>query len=172
MRVDTQAHVVSADHDRYPLNPPDTDGAGFIDSRWFDAPALAVEDLLGRMDASGIHRAVLVQAFSAYQYDNRYTADAAAAHRDRLACACIIDLDSEPVKAVQHWVGDQGARAIRLFLRNTDDDWLVQPRSDEVFGEIERLGAIAQVVGMSNELPLLLQAAGRHPDVPFLLDHC
>ena len=38
----------------------------------------------------------------------------------RLAAACIIDLDDEPVKAVQHWVADEGARAIRLFLRNTD----------------------------------------------------
>src|SRR5437762_13751612 len=117
MRVDTQAHVVSGDHERYPLNPPDnTDVAAFIASRWFDAPALAVEDLLDRMDSTGIDRAVLVQAFSAYQYDNRYTAEAAAAHRDRLAAACIIDLDDEPVKAVQHWVSDEGAGGMRLLL--------------------------------------------------------
>src|SRR5438552_17777757 len=109
MGVDTQAHVVSGDQERYPLNPPGTEAAAFIASRWFDAPALAVEDLLGRMDATGIDRAVLVQAFSAYQYDNRYTADAAAAHRDRLASACIIDVDTEPVKMIQHWGSDRGA---------------------------------------------------------------
>src|SRR4051794_1070743 len=172
MRVDTQAHVVSADHDRYPLNPPDTDGGGFIASRWFDAPALAVDDLLGRMDASGIDRAVLVQAYSAYQYDNRYTADAAAAHSDRLASSCIIDLENNAVEMVRFWIRERGARAIRLFLRNAAPDWLTQPRSDAVLDEIVSLGAIAQVMGTDPELPPLLQAAKRRPDVTFLLDHC
>src|SRR3954467_10300986 len=101
MRIDTQAHVVSADPQAYPLNPPDMDPTGTVMSRWYDAPALAAEDLLARMDDTGIDRAVLVQAFSPYQYDNRYTADAAAAHSDRLASSCIIDLDNEPVKMVQ-----------------------------------------------------------------------
>src|SRR5262249_61478382 len=81
MRVDTEAHVVSGDQARYPLNPPlDFDPMGTARSKWYDAPGLAAEDLLGRMDATGIDRAVLVQAFSSYQDDNSYTADAAAAH--------------------------------------------------------------------------------------------
>ncbi|MEO8695373.1 MAG: amidohydrolase family protein [Acidimicrobiales bacterium] len=174
MRIDTQAHVVSADHDRYPLDPPapDFDPMGTAKSRWFEAPALAVEDLLRRMDDTGIDRAVLVQAFSCYQYDNRYTADAAAAHPDRLASSCIIDLENDAPKMVRHWIGDRGARAIRLFLRNTAPDWLLQPQSDEVFGEIARLGAVAQFVGLDADLPSLLQAANRHPEIPFLLDHC
>src|SRR5947207_15473450 len=108
MRVDTQAHVVSADQERYPLNPPGTEAAAFIDSRWFDAPALAAEDLLGRMDATGIDRAVLVQAFSAYQYDNRYTAAAAAAHRARLARSCLTALDNAPVTMIRSRVGVPG----------------------------------------------------------------
>jgi predicted TIM-barrel fold metal-dependent hydrolase len=172
MRIDTQAHVVSGDHDTYPLNPPDIDPMGTARSRWFDAPRLAVEDLLQRMDDTGIDRAVLVQAFSCYQYDNSYTADAAAAHPDRLASSCIIDLEHDAIKMVQHWIGERGARAIRLFLRNAAPNWLLQPGSDEVFDEIARLGAIAQVVGLDADLPRVLQAATRRPDIPFLLDHC
>jgi L-fuconolactonase len=172
MRIDTQAHVVSADHETYPLNPPDIDPMGTARSRWFDAPALAAEDLLQRMDDNGIDRAVLVQAFSSYQYDNSYTADAAAADPARFASSCIIDLERDAAKMVQHWIAERGARAIRLFLRNADPDWLLQPDSDEVFNEIACLGAIAQVVGLDAHLPRLLEAAKRHPDIPFLLDHC
>jgi L-fuconolactonase len=172
MRVDSQAHVVSPDQDTYPLNPPEVDPLGTASTRWFDTPGLAVEDLIRRMDGTGIERAVLVQAFSSYQYDNRYTADAAAANPDRMASSCIIDLEDNPAKMVRYWVGERGARAIRLFLRNVAPDWLVQARSDEVFVELHRLGAIAQVVGMDADLPFLLQAANRHPEVPFLLDHC
>ena len=172
MRVDTQAHVVSADHGAYPLDPPDIDPMGTAQSRWFDAPALAVDDLLQRMDDTGIDRAVLVQAFSSYQYDNRYTADAAAAHPDRLASSCIIDLEHDAASMVRFWIGERGARAIRLFLRNADSDWLLRPTSDEVFDEIARHGAIAQVVGLDADLPRLLQAATRRPEIPFLLDHC
>ena len=88
---------MSADHDTYPLDPPGPalDVMGTAKSRWFDAPALAVEDLLQRMDDTGIDRAVLVQAFSSYQYDNNYTADAAAAHPDRLVSSCIIELEHD-----------------------------------------------------------------------------
>src|SRR3954471_7893238 len=105
MRIDTQAHVVSADLDTYPLDPPQMDPMGTAQSRWFDAPALAVEDLLARMDDTGIDRAVLVQAFSSYQYDNRYTADAGATDPDRLASSCIIDLEHDAVDAVRYWIG-------------------------------------------------------------------
>jgi L-fuconolactonase len=172
MRIDSQVHVVSADQDAYPLSPPEMDTTSITTFRWFDTPGLAVEDLLRRMDDAAIDRAVVVQAFSSYQYDNRYTADAAAAHPRRLASSCIIDVEDNPAKIMQYWVGERGARGIRLFLRNFGSDWLVQPRSDEVFVELRRLGAIAQVMGMDADLPFLLQAAERHPNVPFLLDHC
>jgi predicted TIM-barrel fold metal-dependent hydrolase len=173
MRVDTQAHVVSGDRARYPLNPPlDFDPMGTARSKWYDAPELAAEDLLGRMDATGIDRAVLVQAFSSYQYDNSYTADAAAAHPDRLASSCIIDLEDDTINTAQYWVAERGARAIRLFLRNVPPEWLLQSGSDELFTELTRLGAIAQVVGLDADLPRLLEAAQRHPTLPFLLDHC
>jgi predicted TIM-barrel fold metal-dependent hydrolase len=73
---------------------------------------------------------------------------------------------------VRYWVGERGARAIRLFLRNAALDWLLEPRSDAVFDEIARLGAIAQVMGLDDDLPRLRAAATRRPEIPFLLDHC
>jgi L-fuconolactonase len=125
------------------------------------------------MDAVGIDRAVLVQGFSAYQYDNRYTADSAAAYPGRFACACIIDINADPLEHARYWVGERGARAIRFFLQlDSDADWLDSRACDEVFGELQRHGAIAQAALVADQLPALQRAAMRHPTLPFLLDHC
>jgi L-fuconolactonase len=172
LRIDTQVHVVSSDRDAYPLDPPDYQFPIPAAHHWYEAPALGAEDLLGRMDATGIDRAVLVQAYSAYQYDNRYTVDATATFPDRLVCTCIIDIDDDPIADIRYWVQDRGARAIRLFLRNTAPDWLTGPACDDVFTELLQLGVIAQVLAAAGDLPQLLAAAHRHPELPILLDHC
>ena len=168
MRVDTQVHVVSRDQVRYPLNPPAMDVP-----RWFELHGRTVEQLLGEMDAVGMDRAVLVQGFSAYQYDNRYTADAVTSCPDRFVCACIVDINADPLALVRYWVGERRARAIRFFLQlDSDADWLDSRASDEVFDELERHGAIAQAALVAAQLPALQRAAARHRDLPFLLDHC
>jgi predicted TIM-barrel fold metal-dependent hydrolase len=168
VRVDTQVHVVSRDHERYPLDPPAMDVP-----RWFETHGRTAEQLLAEMDAVGMDRAVLVQGFSVYQYDNRYTADSAAAHPDRFRCACIIDVRDRPLDHARHWVGERGARAIRLFLQlDPRDEWLDSAAGDEVLDELEQLGAIAQTALVADQLPSLHRAASRHPQLPFLLDHC
>ena len=168
MRVDTQVHVVSRDHARYPLNPPAMDVP-----RWFELHGRTVEELLEEMDAVGIDRAVLVQGFSAYQYDNRYTADSAASCPERLACACIADINDDPLERVRYWVGERHARAIRFFLQlDSDAAWLDSRASDDVFVELQRRGAIAQTALVAEQLPALLRAAERHRWLSFLLDHC
>src|SRR5213076_709644 len=128
VRVDTQVHVVSRDQVQYPLNPPAMDVP-----RWFERYGRTVDELLDEMDAVGVDRAVLVQGFSAYQYDNRYTADSAAAHPDRLACACIVDVEHDAVEKVRYWVRDRGARAIRFFLQLGDGAWLESDASRDVW---------------------------------------
>jgi len=168
VRVDTQVHVVSRDKARYPLDPPTMDVP-----RWFELHGRTVEELIEEMDSVGIDRAVLVQGFSAYQYDNRYTADSAAAYPDRFASACIVDVRDNPLERVRHWVAERNARAIRLFLQlDPADDWLDSAACDDVLVELERLGAIAQAAVVAEQLPALGRAAARHPNLSFLLDHC
>jgi predicted TIM-barrel fold metal-dependent hydrolase len=168
VRVDTQVHVVSRDHATYPLDPPPMDVP-----RWFERHGRTVEELLRDMDAVGMDRVVLVQGFSAYQYDNRYTADSAAAHPDRFRCACIIDVRDDPVDRTRYWVGERGARAIRFFLQlDRHDEWLDSRAADDVFDELERHGAIAQTAVVAEQLSSLGHAAARHPHLSFLLDHC
>jgi predicted TIM-barrel fold metal-dependent hydrolase len=168
VRIDTQVHVVSHNQARYPLNPPAMDVP-----RWFELHGRTVEELIAEMDAVGMDKAVLVQGFSAYQYDNRYTADSAFSHPDRFACACIVDIKVNPLERVRYWVGERRARAIRFFLQlDADADWLCSHAGDAVLAELQRHGAVAQAALVAAQLPALQRAAGRHPELSFLLDHC
>ena len=58
MIVDTHTHVVSFDHVRYPLAPPE----GLPRMPWFDEHPVDAAGLLDALDAGGVHGAVLVQA--------------------------------------------------------------------------------------------------------------
>lgn len=167
MRVDTQVHVVSPDRERYPVDPPPMDVPP-----WFDRFGRSAEDLAAEMQANGIDRAVLVQGYSAYRYDNRYTADAAAADPERFASACIVDLEHDPVADARYWVLERGARAIRLFLQLGDGRWVDSAAADRLFDTLASLGAVAQAAVTAEQLPGVLRAARRHRHVPVLVDHC
>jgi L-fuconolactonase len=170
MRVDAQVHVVSPDRERYPLSPgPEFAGPG---PQWFDRPRISVEDCLADLDAANVERAVLVQPHSAYQYDNSYTADAAAAYRDRLAWTCVVDTGSACSERIRYWGLERGARAVRILLRLTGPDWLGSQAGDEVLREISRCGLVAQIVLPFGTLGRLRQVADRYQEVPILVDHC
>ncbi|MEO8698197.1 MAG: amidohydrolase family protein, partial [Acidimicrobiales bacterium] len=79
----------------------------------------------------------------------------------------------DPLQRARYWVGERGARAIRFFLQlDSDAGWLDSRACDEVFAELQRQGAIAQTALVADQLPALHRAAMRHPELPFLLDHC
>jgi predicted TIM-barrel fold metal-dependent hydrolase len=78
MIIDTHVHIVAPDQQRYPrkLAP---------DSGW--VLDMSGDTMLGLMNQAGIDRAMLVQAYTAYEYDNDYVADigrAAGSLRERM----------------------------------------------------------------------------------------
>ena len=84
MIVDTHVHAVSADQRRYPRQV--TPGAS---GEWVQN--MSAEMLLSLNAEAGIDKTVLVQAYSAYQYDNSYTADCAARYPGHFAGVSIPD---------------------------------------------------------------------------------
>ncbi|MFN3743430.1 MAG: amidohydrolase family protein [Hyphomicrobiaceae bacterium] len=99
---DCHAHVFGP-FDRYPL----------ARARSYTPPPAPVEDLIARLDRSGLGRAVVVQP-SAYGTDNRRTLDAVAAYPDRLRAVVVIDgTESDAALAGMH---EAGARGVRLNL--------------------------------------------------------
>ena len=84
MIVDTHVHVVSDDQQKYPRNV--TPGAP---SEWVQD--MNAEKLLSLNAQAGIDKTVLVQAYTAYKYDNSFAADCAAKYPDRFTSVCILD---------------------------------------------------------------------------------
>lgn len=179
MLIDAQVHVVSPDREQYPLNPPrryspqrQVDPAREAESPWYERHGMSVEAVIAAQDALGIERGVLVQAYSAYQFDNRYTAASAATHPERYACTLGVDLTDDPVATARRLVDEHHPRALRLFLNLTVPGWLEGPDADGFLDEVASLGVVAQMLLQAEQLPTLLPVAKRHPDVPILVDHC
>ncbi len=107
MIVDSHCHIISGDQRSYPrdLGP---NPAGWVR----DLPA---EEFLNLMSGAGVDRAVLVQAFGAYRYDNRYVAKSAARYPDRFVAVCIIDpMQPDAPEKLDYCVNQQGIRGLRV----------------------------------------------------------
>ena len=99
---DCHTHIFGP-FERYPL----------ARERSYTPPPAPVADLIARLDATRLARAVIVQP-SAYGTDNRRTLDAVAEHPDRLRAVAVIDgTESDAALAEMH---EKGARGVRLNL--------------------------------------------------------
>lgn len=155
---DCHTHVFGP-FERYPL----------ARERSYTPPPAPVEDLIARLDRSGLARAVIVQP-SAYGTDNRCTLDAVVAFPERLRAVVVIDgTESDAVLAGMH---EKGARGVRLNLISAGG-----PRGLSVAELLTRVGARIRPFGwhmqMYTDLEVIaenaatLQALG----VDIVLDH-
>ena len=165
MIVDTHVHVVAADQDKYPRKIADWNNEWVADTT--DATMLRL------MGEAGIDRTMLVQAWTAYEYDNSYAADCAIAHPDRFAGVCIIDSTlADAADTLSYWVRERGMRGLRLFAitdsaaRSLDD-----PRTFPVWERAAALAIPICVCTRFRELPRLRSTIERFPDVTVALDH-
>lgn len=164
MIVDTHVHVVAPDETRYPLNPPG------IGTDWFRDAPVSVEDYRGLMDGVGVDRATLVQAFTAYGYDNRYVVDATDVDPTRFASMCIVDPHDDPGPTLRRLVTQHQASGARLFA--IGNDTLDGRSSDAVMDAAGELDVRVIVALLPPQLPQLRRLLERFPDVPVALDHC
>src|SRR5271157_2212992 len=101
--VESHCHIMSDDQRKYPRDTGPTPAAWVRD--------LTGEEFLKLMDGAGVDRAILVQAFGAYRYDNSYVADVAARYPDRFVAVCIVDaLASDAAEKLDYWVKQRGVR--------------------------------------------------------------
>jgi L-fuconolactonase len=168
--VDTHTHVVSHDHERYPLAPPD----GLPRMPWFDEHPVDAGELLGELDAADVRGAVLVQAKGAYGFDNDYCADARAVAPDRFVSASIIDMQaSDRLAQLDHWTLERGMSATRLFdIPTSSPSWLDDPATAEVLARASRLGVRVALCILVESIPRVGALCAMAPDLPIALDHC
>jgi len=156
--VDTHAHVISDDLERYPLQVADYPGA-----EWVRQAPVTAEELLAEMAAADVDRAVLVQAQGAYGADNSYIVDARAAHPERFGAVAIVDDPSELDGLARAGVG-----GVRFFAVAT-----AGPLHEEAtWDRARRLGLRVSAATVPEYLPALGDAVAAHPDVVLALDHC
>lgn len=123
--LDSHAHVVADDPQRYPLAPL----GGVPGPANLEAPMTA-ERLLAELARCRVANAILVQRASLYGFDNRYVCESAARYPERFAAVVSIDAHAHDGAAQVHrWVRQSGAVGIRLMepQREADLSWLVSP---------------------------------------------
>lgn len=168
--IDTHTHVVAPDRVAYPMAP-----LGGQQSDWSQARPTPHTALVAAMDAAGVHRAIVVQASTAYGHDNSYAAEAIAAHPGRFVGVFSVDvLAHDACERIRHWRG-RGFAGFRLFTTGTtmpgQQTWLDDPRSFPAWALAQELGLPVCLQMTAKGIPLLRAVMARFPGVTMLLDH-
>ncbi|HEX3872011.1 MAG TPA: amidohydrolase family protein [Pirellulales bacterium] len=161
MIVDTHVHVTSDDLKRYPR---------VKDA--YDWPTHTVESLLAAMDEVGIDRALLVQPYFTYAFDNSYQADAALAHKNRFLCVCVIDqLANGAPDILSELVAKKGVAGIRFMHSKSVPGVLKDTRSIPTWERAQALGIPICVAARLDEIVHARGMIERFPNVKVALEH-
>jgi L-fuconolactonase len=171
--VDSHCHILASDTDAYPRAP-----LGGHQSVWATERPVTAEQLLQRMDGTGIAQAVLVQATTAYGYDNSYVLDSAARWPDRFVAVGTFD-PLEPDASGRLRAGvERGLAGVRLFTTGSTVSeqgmWFADEATDEFWAAAseENIPVCLQLRLGEDTAPVLKDLLSRHPEATILLDHC
>jgi L-fuconolactonase len=173
--VDTHVHVFTDDRKNYPQTR-DTPRAGSIPSitdigqtEW---PLTTAETLLSLMDEAGIHKATLAQAYFVYEYDNRYTVDAALAHPDRFASIVVLDpLDEKAPDELSRLVREKGVTGLRFMRGRLPASSLGEPATFSLWERMQALKIPLVIADRIGELAKVRKVMERYPDVKVSIEH-
>ncbi len=170
MLIDTHTHVIATDTKTYPLAP-----LFGRQSAWSAEHPLDYPDMIKAIDAAGVDKAILVQASSAYAFDNTYVSEAVAAHPGRFTGVFSVDVVApDAVEKMKHWMA-KGLTGMRIFTAGS-----TQPEQQTFFAEPASFPAWQYAadnglsVCMQMQLtgaPLLATVMDRFPKVRIILDH-
>ncbi|HEY7067061.1 MAG TPA: amidohydrolase family protein [Chloroflexota bacterium] len=169
MIVDTHAHVVAPDQERYPFSSVDGVLAEALARR------LDTEGLLDQMAGASVDRAVLVQFAHVHGYDNSYVVDSARRHPGWVAAVCGIDSRApDAAERLSYWVRERGAAGLRLVAgdRGGGMDWLQVPALWQRAADLAVPMCVFFPVGLyAPGLGALGEMLRRFPGVAVVLDH-
>jgi L-fuconolactonase len=174
MIVDTHVHVVSDDRKNYPQVSDGAHGAtapSVRDIGQTEWPPFTVETLLRMMDGDGIDRALLVQTYFTYHFDNAYMIDCAQAHPDRFLSVCVIDqLAPDAPDLLTELVEKRGVRGLRM-MGARGKKVLGDPRTFPLWERAAILGIPICIGAKIDELPDALAPIERFTNVKIALEH-
>jgi predicted TIM-barrel fold metal-dependent hydrolase len=170
MLIDTHCHVIATDTARYPLAP-----IYGKQSQWSAEHPLDYPDMLKADIEAGVDKAVLVQASSAYAFDNSYVAAALAAHPERFAGVFSIDVVApDAVAKMKHWLS-RGFAGMRIFTSGSthaaQETFFADAAAFPAWRFASDQGLPVCMQMRVAGLPLLETVLTRFPRVPVILDH-
>jgi len=170
--VDSHCHILAENEARYPRAP-----LGGKQSAWARSRPVTAEGLLQRMDDCGIDQAVLVQATTAYGYDNSYVLDSARRWPDRFVAVGTFDpLTPDAPGRLEQALAD-GLAGVRLFTTGStiseQGEWFAERVTDPFWTAAVELGVpVCLQLRLAEAVSPLRALLDRFPDVTILLDHC
>lgn len=175
MIVDTHVHVFTDDRKNYP-QIRDTARAGSIPSiteigqaEW---PLTTVEILIKSMNEAGVDKATLVQAYFVYEYDNRYTIDAALAHQDRFASVVVLDpLDPKSPDTLSMMAEKQKVTGIRFMRGRLPETSLGNPITFPLWERMQSLAIPLAVGDRIGDISKIRPALEKYPGVKVAFEH-
>ncbi len=171
--VDSHCHVLARDTGAYPRAP-----LGGKQSVWANERPVSADELLERMNSVGIAQAVLVQATTAYGYDNSYVIDSAMRHPDRFIAVGTFDPLRDDAGRHLEVVADAGLSGVRLFTTGSTVSeqgmWFADAATDDFWAAASRtrIPVCLQLKLGDDTAPVLADLLNRFPDAVVLLDHC
>lgn len=163
--VDTHVHVVSADRNHYPLSP-----SGLTEP-WYDDHPIAADDLMVAMPLAGVERAVLVQAVSAYSYDNRYVLDARAAASATFVSVGAVDLLRRDPRRGLAELRAEGGIGVRFMIFGLEPEQLREPSMMDALAAVRRDGQPVMVLGGLGDTAVTVALLEQLAGVPVVLEH-
>ena len=175
MIIDTHVHAFTDDRKNYP-QIADTGRAGGIpkvtDLGQDEWPVTPVESLIKMMDDAGIQKATLVQAYYVYEYDNSYTMDSVAAHKDRFVAIPIVDpMDPAAPDELSRLVEEEGAVGVRYMRGRLPEIALGKPETFPLWARMEQLGIPLTITDRIGAIAKTRRAMDKYPGVKVAFDH-
>ncbi len=164
MLVESHCHIISPDQRKYPRDTGPRPAAWLRD--------LAAEEFIALNDAAGVERAVLVQAFGAYRYDNNYVADCAARYPDRFVAVGTIDpLKADAPRTLDYWVKERGIRGLRIVTWTEPELMLDDPMLDPVWRRASELQIPVCILTNFHQVGRLGRVLENFSSLRIALDH-
>lgn len=158
--IDVQVHPYERDH---PGRPWLGQAHGL--------PSASGEEMVAAMDSVGVDAAVMVSSFALYRFDPSYALSVYRAYPDRFRVVTPIDA-SDPVidDVVANWARTQGARGVRIILREGLPMDPADPGLNRAFRAAGRHGLPVNLLCWGR-LDLGTEIVRRHPDTVIVIDH-
>ena len=167
--IDLHPHVISPDTTRFPLAP-----INGRQSDWSQERPVSYDEMIRAMDQAGVAKSAVVQASSAYAYDNSYVAAAVAAHPGRFTGVFSVDaLAPDAVDRMKFWTA-KNLTGMRLYTAGSTMEqklWFTDPRTYPAWTFAGEAGIPVCMQMRHKAFPQLKEMLQRFPKVRFIIDH-